>query len=97
VDQLHVVLAAVVESSPSAEGLPGAEFIQTLLDWLTQLALWGSLASVLAGAGWWGFGQMAGNSYQSNQGRGLAVGGGIGAALAALADAIIAALFTAAG
>ena len=30
--------------------MPGAEFIAKLLSWLSQLALWGSLASILVGA-----------------------------------------------
>ena len=42
--------SGVVSVSPSSAGLPGAGLIQQMLGWLSQLALWGSLASILAGA-----------------------------------------------
>ena len=38
----------------SADGLPGASLFQTMLNWLSQAALWGSLASLLVGAAIWG-------------------------------------------
>jgi len=44
------VTAQIVEVSPSSEGMPGADLIRRLLSWLSQLALWGSLGSILAGA-----------------------------------------------
>ena len=91
------MLFTQVSAEPSSEGLPGAEFIQTAVNWLTQIALWGALVSFLVGAAMWGLSQMAGNPYGAGQGQKLAVGGGIGAALAALADSIVNALFGAAG
>src|SRR3546814_17414669 len=50
-----------VEVDPDAAGMPGAELIQQVLGWLSQLALWGSLASILVGAAVYGLAQNAGN------------------------------------
>src|SRR6266540_178037 len=85
-----------VTVSPSADGLPGASLFQTMLNWLSQAALWGSLASLLVGAAIWGLSQHAGNSYQAGRGRTLALAGVVGALLAGLAPTIVNTLFTAA-
>jgi len=45
---------AQVSANPSTEGLPGVEFVQKILDWGMQIALWGSLAAMLFGAALWG-------------------------------------------
>lgn len=87
------VFLVQVQVEPSAEGLPGAEFVQTLLNWLGQIALWGSLASLLVGGAVWGLSQHAGNGYQAGRGRTFAIGGAIGAVLAALAAPIVNGLF----
>jgi hypothetical protein len=93
--RLLAVLAQVTaDPDPS---FPGGEFVGQIINWLTQIALWGSLASMLVGAALWGLSQMAGNPYGSGQGQKLALGGGIGAALAALAATFVNDLFTAAG
>ena len=42
---------AQVEVDPSTDGMPGADLIQQLLNWAQMLALWGSLAALLIGAG----------------------------------------------
>jgi len=97
---LALVLAApagLVNADPSADGLPGAVFFQTLLNWGAQLALWGCLAAMLYGAATWGLAEHHGNSYQAGNGRKMAIGGGIGAGLAALAPSIVNSLFGAAG
>src|SRR5437588_12330118 len=44
------VLLAQVSVSPTSAGMPGAQLINQLISWLSQLALWGSLASILVGA-----------------------------------------------
>lgn len=47
----HVVMmVGQVDVTPSTAGLPGASLFQTMLNWLSQAALWGSLASLLIGA-----------------------------------------------
>ena len=45
-----MILAGVVGDvsvDPTTSGMPGAELIQRLLNWLAQAALWGSLAAIL--------------------------------------------------
>ncbi|HMT60159.1 MAG TPA: hypothetical protein PKA24_04785, partial [Microthrixaceae bacterium] len=50
-----------VDVTPTTDGLPGADLVQTMLNWLTQIALWGSLASILCGAAIYGLSQQTGN------------------------------------
>jgi hypothetical protein len=86
-----------VQVDPSAADLPGAEFIQQLLDWAGMAALWGSLGAILAGAAVYGlsyagvFGAKVGGV-----GKVLAVGGAVGAVLTGLAAAIVNGLYGAA-
>ena len=87
----------VVNVTPSSDGMPGAELVQKLLSWLSQLALWGSLASILAGATVYGLAQNSANYNGAYRGKQLAVAGAIGAALAGLAPTAITMLFRAAG
>jgi hypothetical protein len=90
-------VAQLVDVSPSADGMPGADLVRRLLSWLSQLALWGSLGSILAGATVYGIAQNS-NSYNgAYRGKQLAVAGAIGAALAGLAPTAITMLFRAAG
>lgn len=89
--------APVVNVSPSSDGMPGAALIEKLLAWLSQLALWGSLASILAGATVYGLAQNSANYNGAYRGKQLAVAGAIGAALAGLAPTAITMLFRAAG
>ena len=58
---LFGVLHTAVHATPSSDGLPGAVLLQRMLDWLDQVALWGSLASVLVGAAIYGLAQQSGN------------------------------------
>lgn len=87
----------VIDVTPSSDGMPGADLIQKLLSWLSQLALWGSLASILAGATVYGLAQNSANYNGAYRGKQLAVAGAIGAALAGLAPTAITMLFRAAG
>ena len=91
------VVLAEVGVDPTTTGMPGAELIQQIIDWLGQLALWGSLASVLAGAAVYGVATHSGNLAGGYRGKQLAFAGAVGACLAGLAPTIINMLFSAAG
>jgi hypothetical protein len=95
--RLLLVFAGEVKVSPTADGMPGGALIQQLLNWLSQLALWGSLASILAGAAVYGLAQNTGNFNGAFRGKQLAVAGAVGAILAGLAPTAINLLFKAAG
>ncbi len=86
-----------VHVDPSPVGLPGAEFIQRLLDWAGMAALWGSLGAILAGAAVYGL-SYAGvfGAEVGGVGKVLAVGGAVGAVLSGLAAAIVNGLYGAA-
>lgn len=88
---------AQVEVSPDADGMPGADLVQQLLDWLSQVALWGSLASILVGAAIFGLSQHAGNYAGAYRGKQLAAAGIVGACLAGVAPTAVNLLFEAAG
>ncbi len=88
--------SGVVSVSPTSAGLPGAGLIQQMLGWLSQLALWGSLASILAGAAVYGIAQNTGNYAGGYLGKRLALAGAIGACLAGIAPTAINLLFSAA-
>ncbi len=92
-----VVLLGQVKAEPSMTGMPGAELIQQLLNWLSQVALWGSLFSILAAAAVWGFSQNSGYGQGAYRGKQLALAGVAGACLAGLAPTAINLLFKAAG
>lgn len=98
---LGVVVAAVrparymagvladVSVNPSSDGMPGAAFAQTLIDWIGQIALWGSLISILIGAAIYGLSQHVGNTYGASKGRLLALAGTVGAGLTGLAPTLV--------
>ncbi len=88
-------LADGVNASPSANGLPGAGFLQRLIDWTAQVGLWGSLAAMLVGAAMFGLSQQAGNYLGASRGKHLVLGGVIGAAITGLAPSIVNLIFTA--
>ena len=90
-------LVAQVRVSPTSSGMPGAELIQQLLGWLDQVALWGSLASILVGAAIYGLSQNTGNYAGGFRGKQLAVAGVVGACMAGLAPTAVNMLFRAAG
>jgi hypothetical protein len=76
--------------------MPGAELIGRLLGWLSQAALWGSLASILVGAAIYGLSRELHHGSAAVRGRMLAAGGVVGAILAGLAPTIVNMLFRAA-
>jgi hypothetical protein len=89
------LIADGVNASPSANGLPGAGFLQRLIDWTAQVGLWGSLAAMLIGAAMFGMSQQAGNYLGASRGKHLVFGGAIGAAITGLAPSIVNLVFTA--
>ena len=90
------LVLAQVDMTPDAGGLPGGPLAQKLLNWGGQLALWGSLGSILVGAAVYGLSREAGNYGTASKGRTLALGGVAGAILTGLAATIVNLLFGAA-
>lgn len=88
---------AQVGAEPTSTGLPGAQLLQQMINWLDQIALWGSLASILLGAAIYGLSQQSGNYAGGFRGKQLALAGVIGACLAGLAPTAINMFFAAAG
>ena len=86
-------LFAQVDANPDTGGLPGGALAQKILNWTMQVALWGSLASLLIGSAVWGISQHAGNGYQAGRGRNFAAAGAVGALLAGLSPTIVNTLF----
>lgn len=91
-----VRVVAQVSVSPSADGMPGADLIQQILNWGQMLALWGSLAAILAGAAMYGLSREGGSYGGAGRGKTLALGGVVGAILAGIAPAAVNMLFEAA-
>lgn len=88
---------AQVDANPTSQGLPGAPLLQEMINWLSQVALWGSLASILLGAAIYGLAQQSGNYAGGYRGKQLALAGVIGACLAGVAPTAINMFFQAAG
>ena len=84
-----------VNANPTSNGLPGAGFLQRLIDWTAQIGLWGSLGSILIGAAMFGLAQQSGNYAGASRGKHIVLGGAIGAAITGLAPAIVNLLFSA--
>jgi hypothetical protein len=91
-----ITVVAQVSVSPDASGMPGAQLIQRMLDWCQMVALWGSLAALLAGAAMYGLARENGSYSGASRGKSLALGGVVGAVLAGVAPATINLLFRAA-
>lgn len=91
-----VSLLAQVNVRPTSSGMPGAALMQQMLNWLSQVALWGSLASILTGAAVYGLAQNTGNYNGAFRGKQLAAAGAVGAILAGLAPTAVNLLFGAA-
>ena len=87
---------AQVSVTPTSSEFPGGAMVQKMIDWAGQFALWGSLVSLLIGAGIWGVSQQFGNGYQAGKGKILAAAGAVGAVLTGLAAVIVNTLFNAA-
>jgi len=84
-----------VNANPTSNGLPGAGFLQRLIDWAAQIGLWGSLGSILVGAAMFGLAQQSGNYAGASRGKHIVLGGAIGAAITGLAPTIVNLLFNA--
>ncbi|MDP9402661.1 MAG: hypothetical protein M3P85_04865 [Actinomycetota bacterium] len=82
-----------VKVDPTAEGLSFGVKIQKMLNWGGQIALWASLASILAGAGAWGLSKHFGNYGGAHKGMQLVLGGAIGALVVASAGPIVNSMF----
>lgn len=91
-----ITFLAQVNVNPSAEGMPGAALVQKLLNWSQMFALWGSLGAVLVGAAMYGLAREGGSYQNASKGKGLALGGAVGAILAGIAPAAVNLLFQAA-
>lgn len=91
-----ITLLAQVSVNPTTEGMPGAALVQKLLNWTQMFALWGSLAAVLMGAAMYGLAREGGSYSNASKGKGLALGGVVGAILAGVAPAAVNLLFQAA-
>jgi hypothetical protein len=85
-----------VSVTPSAEGMPGADLIQQLLNWTQMAALWGSVGALLAGAAIYGLAREGGSYGAAHKGKTMALGGAVGAILAGLAPTAVNLLFEAA-
>lgn len=93
---LPLGVLAQVNVTPSTSGMPGANFLQQLLGWVAQIALWGCLISILGGGAYWGLSQHGGNSIGASKGKMLVLGGAIGAAVCGGAAIIVNTLYGAA-
>lgn len=93
---ITVLAQQVVDVSPTSEGMPGAELIQKLLGWAQMVALWGSLAALFVGAAMYGLAREGGSYANASRGKGLAIGGCVGAILAGIAPTAVDMLFKAA-
>lgn len=91
-----LALLAQVEVSPDSSGMPGAELVQRLLNWSQMVALWGSLGALLVGAAMYGLAREGGSYSGASRGKGLALGGVVGAILAGVAPTAVNLLFEAA-
>lgn len=91
-----ITFLAQVSVTPTVEGMPGAALVQKLLNWTQMVALWGSLGAVLVGAAMYGLAREGGSYQNATRGKGLALGGVVGAILAGVAPAAINLLFQAA-
>jgi hypothetical protein len=92
-----VLVAQVqVHADPSTDGLPGAAFMQRLLDWLGVVGLFLGLGSLLLGGGLWAVSQHMGYQSGSSTGRKAVLGGALAAILVGLGPAIVNGLYQAA-
>ena len=80
--------------TPSEQEL--VPLVQQLLDWSQMIALWGSLGALLVGAALYGLAREGGSYSNASRGKGLAIGGVVGAILAGIAPTAVNLLFKAA-
>src|SRR4051794_14739400 len=81
--------AQPVDGEPDPTGMPGAELVSQLVNWLMWVSLMASLGAVLYGAAMWRGGAKVGNSARAEDGRNYVAGGAIGALLAGLAVVLV--------
>jgi hypothetical protein len=91
-----VRLVAQVSANPSSAGLPGAAFIQRLLDWAGMVGLFLGLGSILIGGGMWAVSQHAGNQHGASSGRKAVLGGALAAVLVGVGPSLVNGLYQAA-
>jgi hypothetical protein len=87
------VAAAPVGGEPDPTGMPGAQLVSQLINWLMWASLMASLGAVLYGAALWRGGARMGNSPRAEDGRNYVAGGAVGALLSGLAVVMINTLF----
>ena len=87
------VWAQTVDGTPDPSGLPGADLVRQIVNWLMWVSLMASLGAVLYGAAMWRGGAKMGNSPRAEDGRNYVAGGAVGALLAGLAVVLINTLF----
>src|SRR5436190_24046925 len=87
------VAADPVGGEPDPSGMPGAQLVSQLVNWLMWVSLMASLGAVLYGAAMWRGGARLGNSPRAEDGRHYVAGGAIGALLSGLAVILVNTLF----
>jgi hypothetical protein len=85
--------AQPVDGEPDPTGMPGADLVSQLVNWLMWVSLMASLGAVLYGAAMWRGGSRMGNSPRAEDGRNYVAGGAIGALLSGLAVVLVNTLF----
>ena len=88
-----ITFFANVTVAPTTAGMPGAAFLQTLLNWLGGVGLVGAFASILGGGMTWGVSHRMGHTGGESRGRNLVLGGLIGAAIIGLAPTLVNVLY----
>jgi hypothetical protein len=86
-------IAQPVDGSPDPSGMPGAQLVSQIINWLMWVSLMASLGAVLYGAAMWRGGAKMGNTPRAEDGRNYVAGGAVGALLAGLAVVLINTLF----
>ena len=87
------VWAQTVDGNPDPAGMPGAELVRQLINWLMWASLMACLGAVLYGAALWRGGARMGNTPRAEDGRNYVAGGAVGALLAGVAVVLINTLF----
>ncbi len=83
------VAAEPVTLNPTGGGAPGGGFIQQVINWAGQYALWSGLAAFTIGAGWWAWSRANSMSSGQHKGQMLLMGGAVAAIGVGLAPSII--------
>lgn len=86
-------VAQPVDGNPDPTGMPGAQLVSQIINWLMWVSLMASLGAVLYGAAMWRGGAKMGNTPRAEDGRNYVAGGAVGALLAGLAVVLINTLF----